>query len=177
MEVREGCGPLELTRRRRGRIPLRTTLSQIPLKSYGFPGAESARKRFFLRGGKLPCEKISARVRRAGRRPRLEVERALALSRSPGGGLTRILVPDGAGVGRVAPLHSREDGVREGCNPLALSRMGGENSGFYRYGYTLLDPFMFSFRVAILGKIQSEADLGLFFYFMPFLRISFSALI
>ena len=50
IESREGCGPLELTRRRRGQIPLRTTLSQIPLKSFGFPGAESARKRFFLRG-------------------------------------------------------------------------------------------------------------------------------
>ena len=41
----------------RGRIPLRTTLSQIPLKSFGFPGAESARKRFFLRGGKPPLRK------------------------------------------------------------------------------------------------------------------------
>ena len=61
MEVREGCGPLELTRGRRGRIPLRTTLSQIPLKSCGFPGAESARKRFFLRGASTHSEKISAR--------------------------------------------------------------------------------------------------------------------
>ena len=57
IESREGCGPLELTRRRRGQIPLRTTLSQIPLKSFGFPGAESARKRFFLRGGKPPLRK------------------------------------------------------------------------------------------------------------------------
>ena len=61
MEVREGCGPLELTRRRRGRIPLRTTLSQIPLKSCGFPGAESARKRFFLRRASPRSEKISTR--------------------------------------------------------------------------------------------------------------------
>ena len=60
IESREGCGPLELTRRRRGRIPLRTTLSQIPLKSFGFPGAESARKRFFLRGGQAPTPKKSA---------------------------------------------------------------------------------------------------------------------
>ena len=44
----------------RGRIPLRTTLSQIPLKSFGFPGAESARKRFFLRGGQAPTPKKSA---------------------------------------------------------------------------------------------------------------------
>ena len=57
IESREGCGPLEHTRRRRGRIPLRTTLSQIPLKSFGFPGAESARKRFFLRGQAPPAKK------------------------------------------------------------------------------------------------------------------------
>ena len=42
-----------------GRIPLRTTLSQIPLKSFGFPGAESARKQFFLRG-QAPALKKSA---------------------------------------------------------------------------------------------------------------------
>ena len=59
IEVREGCGPLEHTRRWRGQIPLRTTLSQIPLKSCGFPGAESARKRFFLRG-QAPTPKKSA---------------------------------------------------------------------------------------------------------------------
>ena len=94
---------------RRGRIPLRTTLSQIPLKSCGFPGAESARKRFFLRGASPRSEKISARgrpteifdfawsvakrlacplgkqpFRRAGRRPRLEVERVHTFSSSPG---------------------------------------------------------------------------------------------
>ena len=60
LKVREGCGPLELTRRRRGQIPLRTSLSQIPLKFFGFPGAESARKRFFLRGGQTPTPKKSA---------------------------------------------------------------------------------------------------------------------
>ena len=58
---REGCGPLELSRGRRGRIPLHTTLSQIPLKSCGFPGAESARKRFFLRGASSHFERISTR--------------------------------------------------------------------------------------------------------------------
>ena len=83
IESREGCGPLKLTRRRRGRIPLRTTLSQIPLKSCGFPGAESARKRFFLRGASSPPKK-SARSRRTGRRDRLEVERVHTLSSSPG---------------------------------------------------------------------------------------------
>ena len=57
IESREGCGPLEHTRRRRGQIPLRTTLSRIPLKSCGFPGAESARKRFFLRGASPRSEK------------------------------------------------------------------------------------------------------------------------
>ena len=93
----------------RGRIPLRTTLSQIPLKSFGFPGAESARKRFFLRGGQAPRRKnqhpgrpteifdfawsVAKRLacplgkqpfRRAGRRPRLEVERVHTFSSSPG---------------------------------------------------------------------------------------------
>ena len=38
-------------------FPPHTTLSQIPLKSFGFPGAESARKRFFLRGDKPPLRK------------------------------------------------------------------------------------------------------------------------
>ena len=40
-------------------FPPHTTLSQIPLKSFGFPGAESARKRFFLRG-QAPTPKKSA---------------------------------------------------------------------------------------------------------------------
>ena len=108
IEIREDCGPLEHTRRRRGRIPLRTTLSQIPLKSCGFPGAESARKRFFLRGTsplrknqhpgrpteifdfawsvakRLACPLGKQPFRRAGRRPRLEVERVHTFSSSPG---------------------------------------------------------------------------------------------
>ena len=160
MEVREGCGPLELTRRRRGRIPLRTTLSQIPLKSFGFPGAESARKRFFLRGASPHSEEISARgrpteifdfawsvakrlacplgkqpFRRAGRRPRLEVERVHTLSRSPGGCSFEELISDdvscsfegfcfrrhGRGALR-SPTPPRVTGMREGCDPLALSR-------------------------------------------------------
>ena len=118
-----GCDPLEHTRRRMGRIPLRTTLSQIPLKSCGFPGAESARKRFFLRGGgkpplrknqrpgrpteifdfawsvakRLACPLGKQPFRRAGRRPRLEVERVHTLSSSPGAALTGSWVSDGTG--------------------------------------------------------------------------------
>ena len=172
MEVREGCGPLEHTRRWRGQIPLRTTLSQIPLKSCGFPGAESARKRFFLRGASPRSEKISARgrpteifdfawsvakrlacplgkqpFRRAGRRPRLEVERVHTLSRSPGAVLAKILVPDDAGcpfgdvvsdstcVGRSAPLHPLGGRGARGCDPLALSRgCSGGDFGFRRSG-------------------------------------------
>ena len=160
IEVREGCGPLELSRRRRGRIPLRTSLSQIPLKSFGFPGAESARKRFFLRGANPRSEKISARgrpteifefawsvakrlacplgkqpVRRAGRRPRLEVERVHTLSSSPGGcsggdfGFRRSRLffcgrcfrRHGRGALR-SPTPPWGTGVREGCDPLALSQ-------------------------------------------------------
>ena len=159
IESREGCGPLELTRRQRGRIPLRTTLSQIPLKSFGFPGAESARKRFFLRGqaptpkksapgGDQPKSSISLGRSRSACLPfgqatfpprrspasigSREGSHPLALSR--GGVLVGILVSDeagcpfedvvsdGTGVGRSAPLHPSGDGVREGCDPLALSR-------------------------------------------------------
>ena len=66
-------------------------------------------------------------------------ERVATLSRSPGVGVTRNLVSgdvgdvllkdfvsDGAGVGRSAPLHPLGDGVREGCDPLALSRGWGD---------------------------------------------------
>ena len=144
----------------RGRISLRPTLSQIPLKSFGFPGAESARKRFFLRGGKLPLRKnqrpgrpteifdfawsVAKRLacplgkqpfRRAGRRPRLEVERVHTLSSSPGGCSFEKLISDDASCsfegfcfrrhGRGAlrsPTPPRVTGMREGCDPLALSR-------------------------------------------------------
>ena len=44
------------------------------------------------------------------------------LRRSCGAVLAGALVPDDAGVGRAAPLHPLEDGVREGSHPLALSR-------------------------------------------------------
>ncbi len=133
IESREGCDPLELTRRRRGQIPLRTTLSQIPLKSFGFPGAESARKRFFLRG-QAPTPKKSARFHRTCRWKRLEVERVHTLSSSPGAVLLkdwfptkqaillRTLFPTTRAWGAPLPYTPSGDGVREGCDPLALSR-------------------------------------------------------
>ena len=78
-------------------------------------------------------------------------ERGMTLSRSPGDELEGSLVSDGArdllfdgtgaillmafasgdaGVGRSAPLHPLGDGVREGYDPLALSRrwVGGKFS-------------------------------------------------
>ena len=51
------------------------------------------------------------------------------LRRSRAAVLVGALVPDGAGVGRSAPLHPLGDGVREGSHPLALSR-GGSVGGF-----------------------------------------------
>jgi len=148
----------------RGRIPLRTTLSQIPLKSFGFPGAESARKRFFLRGASPHSEKISARgrpteifdfawsvakrlacplgkqpFRRAGRRPRLEVERVHTFSSSPGGCSFEELISDDASCsfegfcfrrhGRGA-LRSPTPPWATGCERVAtLSRSPGGCSG------------------------------------------------
>ena len=67
-------------------------------------------------------------------------ERVVTLSRSPGVVLLKDLfltmqavllmafVSDDAGVGRSAPLHPLGDGVREGYDPLALSRrwVGGK---------------------------------------------------
>ena len=62
----------------------------------------------------------------------------MTLSRSPGVVLLKGLfltmqavllmafVSDDAGVGRSAPLHPLGDGVREGCDPLALSRGWGD---------------------------------------------------
>ena len=121
--------PLELSQRQRGQVPLRTTLSQIPLKSCGFPGAESARKRFFLRGASSPPKK-SARSRRACHRDRLEVERVHTLSRSPGAillellfpakqgtVLMRISIPGETSMGHSAPLYpSRSPGIIEGLS-------------------------------------------------------------
>ena len=98
---------------RRGRIPLRTTLSQIPLKSCGFPGAESARKRFFLRGASPHSEKISAfpphmSLETIGSR---EGSHPLELSR--GAGLMRALVSDDAERGALcSPTPPRGRGAR-----------------------------------------------------------------
>ena len=44
------------------------------------------------------------------------------LRRCRGAVLVGTLVPDDAGVGRSTPLHPLGDGVREGCDPHALSR-------------------------------------------------------
>ena len=160
IESREGCGPLEHNRRRRGRIPLCTTLSQIPLKSFGFPGAESARKRFFLRGGKPPLRKNqrpgatnrNLRFRLVSREatclpfgqatfpPRRspasigsrEGSHSLALSRgvfwwgywfpTKQVVLLKTLFPTTRAWGAPLPYTPSGDGVREGCDPLALSR-------------------------------------------------------
>ena len=44
---------------RGNKLPRHCHPYQILLKSFGFPGAKSARKRFFLRETGFPCEKIS----------------------------------------------------------------------------------------------------------------------
>ena len=135
IESREGCGPLELSRGRRGRMPLRATLSQIPLKSCGFPGAESARKRFFLRGGKLPSEKISTIPphrspgsigSREGSHPLELSETVLArilVSDDAGAILLNAFVSDDAGRGALrSPTHPRVTGCERGAT---LSRSSG----------------------------------------------------
>ena len=83
---------------------------------------------------RLACPLGKQPFRRAGRRPRLKVERVHTLSSSPGAVLLRdwfptmqavllrIFVSVGAGVGRAAPLQPLGDGVREGCDPLVRSR-------------------------------------------------------
>ena len=56
------------------------------------------------------------------------------VSDKAGTALLRIFVPVGAGVGRSAPLHTLGDGLREGCDPLALSRgCSSGKFGFRRY--------------------------------------------
>ena len=40
--------------------PATATPTQFPLKCFAFPGAETARKQFLLRGDKLPSEEIAA---------------------------------------------------------------------------------------------------------------------
>ena len=56
---------------------------QFPLKSCGFPGAKTARKRFLFRKTGLPNAE-NASPRRTRRRRRSKRERASALPRSPG---------------------------------------------------------------------------------------------
>ena len=122
IESREGCGPLEHTRRRRGRIPLRTTLSQIPLKSFGFPGAESARKRFFLRGSKPPLRR-NQRPGTTNRNLRFRLV-----------GREATCLPFGQAT--FPPRRSPASiGSREGSHPLELSRgCSGGDFGFRRSG-------------------------------------------
>ena len=93
---------------RRGRIPLRSTLSQIPLKSFGFPGAESSRKRFFLRGASPALKKSAPGATNRNLRFRLVGRKATCL---PFGQAT------------FPPRRSSASiGSREGSHPLALSR-------------------------------------------------------
>ena len=86
---------------------------------------------------RLACPKGKQPFRRAGRRPRLEVEKVHTLSRSPGAVLMEILVSDEAGcsfvgvvsddtgVGRSAPLHPLGGrGARELRPSRALPEMG-----------------------------------------------------
>ena len=58
-------------------------LTQFPLKCCAFPGAETARKQFLLRGASTPAKKLP-RTRRTRRRIRLKLERAAALTSFPG---------------------------------------------------------------------------------------------
>ena len=92
---------------------------QAPALKKSAPGATNRNLRFRLVGRKatLACPLGKQPFRRAGRRPRLEVEKVHTLSRSPGAVLMEILVSDEAGcsfvgvvsddtgVGRSAPLH------------------------------------------------------------------------
>ena len=103
----------------RGRIPLRTTLSQIPLKSFGFPGAESARKRFFLRGQAPVLKKSAPGATNRNLRFRLVGRKATCLPFGQATFPTR--------------RSSASIGSREGSHPLALSRACSDGDfGFRR---------------------------------------------
>ena len=106
-----------LTGERRGQVPLHTTLSQIPLKSCGFPGAESARKRFFW--GQAPSEKISTR----GDQPKSSI----SLGRSQ----SDLLAPwaGNLSAAQVAGLDWKSRGLRPSR---ALPECSGEDFGFRR---------------------------------------------
>ena len=89
-------------------FPPHTTLSQIPLKSFGFPGAESARKRFFLRGAGSPPKKSAPGATNRNLRFRLVGREATCLP---------------LGQATFPPRRSPASiGSRECCGPLELSR-------------------------------------------------------
>ena len=122
---------------------------------------------------RLACPKGKQPFRRAGRRPRLEVEKVHTLSRSPGAVLMEILVSgeagcsfvgvvsDDASVGRSAPLHPLGGRGREGCDPLALSRgwSGGE-FGFRRCRAVLLTAFVSDDAGTVLLRFFVPDDAG-----------------
>ena len=95
--------------------------------------------------------------RRAGRRPRLEVESVHTLSRSPGGVfwwgywfptkqvvLLKTLFPTTRAWGALLPYTPSGDGVREGCDPLALSRGWSDGEfDFWQSGQGLCDSCSF----------------------------------
>ena len=68
---------------RGSKLPRHCHPLQFPLKCFAFPGAETARKQFLLRGGKLPSEEIAAFPPYMPAETN-QRERAAALSRSPG---------------------------------------------------------------------------------------------
>ena len=73
------------------------------------------------------------------------------VSDEAGTALLRFFFPDDAGVGRSAPLHSLGDGVREGFDPLALSR--GYSSGKFAFRrYKLFWRFIYG-RTGLTGPL------------------------
>ena len=82
---------------RGSKLPRQTsTPTQFPLKCFAFPGAETARKQFLLRGASSPAKKLP-RTRRTRRRVRLKCERACGPSRAlPGKRYSKPLPTGGA---------------------------------------------------------------------------------
>ena len=73
------------------------------------------------------------------------------VSDKAGTALLRFFFPTTRGVGRSAPLHSLGDGVREGCDPLALSR--GYSSGKFGFRrYKLFWRFIYG-RTGLTGAL------------------------
>ena len=147
-----------------GKPPLRK--NQRPGRpSEIFDFAWSVAKRLACPLGKQP-------FRRAGRRPRLKVERVHTLSSSPGGcsggdfGFRRsrfvllwTLFPTTRGVGRSAPLHPLGGRVREGCAPSRARRGGGRTEIF---GWAREVFFSCFFFIAVLAKdfVSDDAGVG-----------------